>query len=555
MVVAMTEAYNAYFRGDGIPDFIKQASNRLPPPPPPPPQRACQDFTHDLWFQCLVYGVIIINAVQLGVEVDVEAANEKTDAAATVFATLEVIAAAIFIFEMCAKLYFSRVDYFRDRYNLLDFTIVILSIIDVALLIGDSKVDLSQFSVLRIIRLTRLLRIVRLIQAFKEMTLILTGIVKAFRTMTWVVLLLPIILYTLSIPCVQMLGAKDTGFRPYSKDESDIQLLEVMKEFNNFVYFGNMPRAMYTLFNIAILAETREITRPLLEKMPTMSFFILVFVVFMSFGIMNVIIGVIVESTLHSAGSMESKIVLDDIRERVEQMKDFFETVKAYDIDGDGIISIEELECMFQRPDVKAFFDQLELPSWFTASDLLTIMDQGGEGIVTCQQFTFRFFSLLDRDEFHSMCEDRCTLNSIRQLCEQFLTLLPSAKDFLQQKGKEGSHADTCNENDATPPASTELVSLLDSMAPEDLGKPSGQEVRRSRSRILQTTGSTEDHAIWPELQAFLGRIDHHLSTATAQGGCDERLQQIEDRLWTLEEDVRSLTGELPAHPSWHVNI
>ena len=47
---------------------------------------------------------------------------------------------------------------------------------------------------------------------------------------------------------------------------------------NNYEYFGTVGRSMFTLLNIAILAEWPEIGRAVWEKQP---FMILVFILFM----------------------------------------------------------------------------------------------------------------------------------------------------------------------------------------------------------------------------------------------------------------------------------
>ena len=38
--------------------------------------------------------------------------------------------------------------------------------------------------------------------------------------------------------------------------------------FNNFIYFGSIPRSMYTLFCVVLTAEFDNFGRPMIEKQP-----------------------------------------------------------------------------------------------------------------------------------------------------------------------------------------------------------------------------------------------------------------------------------------------
>ena len=84
-------------------------------------------------------------------------------------------------------------------------------------------------------------------------------------------------------------------------DDSD-----VIASFNPYMSFGSMGRSMLTLFNIAILAEWGEVVRPISEKQPLMMALFILFVLFVCYGVMNVIIGMIVESVTHHASELQT---------------------------------------------------------------------------------------------------------------------------------------------------------------------------------------------------------------------------------------------------------
>ena len=70
---------------------------------------------------------------------------------------------------------------------------------------------------------------------------------------------------------------------------TDEEIESSIEDFNPYTVFGSMGKAMLTLFSIAILVEWPEIARPISMKQP---------VLMMSFGLINVTIGEIVDSVM-----------------------------------------------------------------------------------------------------------------------------------------------------------------------------------------------------------------------------------------------------------------
>jgi len=77
---------------------------------------------------------------------------------------------------------------------------------------------------------------------------------------------------------------------------------------------------MYTLFSITVGGEVATTGRPILEKQPLILFFHLGFTVLMSIGIMNVIVGVIVESTLDSARVIDQQVEREETTQQIQRM-------------------------------------------------------------------------------------------------------------------------------------------------------------------------------------------------------------------------------------------
>merc|ERR1719330_786848 len=103
--------------------------------------------------------------------------------------------------------------------------------------------------------------------------MVLEGLVASFKSMFWVALLLGILVYSSSILCV-------TLFR------------EV--EFASEVFhFHTVYNAAFTMFTLCIVAEWRDIVEPVVDKYWWSALIFAAFIVLATFGILNLIIGVI----------------------------------------------------------------------------------------------------------------------------------------------------------------------------------------------------------------------------------------------------------------------
>merc|ERR1712232_543015 len=122
-------------------------------------------------------------------------------------------------------------------------------------------------------------------------------------SMFWVVILLFVMLYALGICCVQVIGNDKSGYPSYDEGAESIRT-ELVDNFNNFIYFGTVFRSIYTLFGIVLLSEW-PLIRPVAELHP---FFVPLFflaLVLVTFGALNVIIGIVVEKTTEAMQSFK----------------------------------------------------------------------------------------------------------------------------------------------------------------------------------------------------------------------------------------------------------
>jgi len=209
-------------------------------------------------FERSIITVILVNAVVLGLETSQEIMNEYGH----ILEVLNYIFITIFVIEMLLKLYAYHFNYFRDGWNVFDFIIVFSSLIPTG----------GVFTGLRILRIFRVLRIPRLISGLKPLRKIVSSILRSLPGVAWTVLLMFIVYYVFAI----------IGIYLFSSDAPE--------------KFGSLGTAFVTLFELMTLSSWQNVVIPLTEHNVWAWFYFLIFILAAAFILLNVILGIIVDS-------------------------------------------------------------------------------------------------------------------------------------------------------------------------------------------------------------------------------------------------------------------
>lgn len=332
------------------------------------------DYTNDRWFNAIIAVAILCNAITMGVETDYPEGK-------AFYYVAEHIFTFIFTWEMITKIIFMKAEYFKDSWNILDFVLVWMSIMDCWILpmaVGGTAGGARQLSILRILRVMRVIRFIRLLKVFKELWLIIKGMVASVKTIFWASLLLMLLLYVSGIFCVQMIGKSDlykNSFEEALAGENDY-----FPDWDAYQFYGTVPRGMFTLFEVCL--EPLSL-RPILEKQLFMGPFFLMYIFLTTFGVMNVIIGVIVENTMEA--SRQATEALDDLEKAEKMVK--VETIRdacmRLDKDGSGSITPAELKEGLLDPDVSKCLVELALPYGSDENELFELLDSAGLGVIS----------------------------------------------------------------------------------------------------------------------------------------------------------------------------
>jgi len=261
--------------------------------------------------------VILLNAILTGVQLELERSWPG-------WQWLEVAFTFIFMMEVLLKFVLLGVHSFfmgDDRcWNLFDIVVVLLAVSDsLIFFLGDSSA-LSSFTVIRILRFGRLTKLVRVLKLkmFKELRLLIDGVIAGVRTLIWAIVLLGFFIYSIAVLLRQTVGNPDEKFRgcdPTQCPSFDCpSCSKSARHFSQYrmTLFGSVGRSMLTVFRCFTDGCSSVDGTPLPVYIwdaygsLAVMFYVIV-ILFVTFGLFNLIMAIFVESTFESAKADASR--------------------------------------------------------------------------------------------------------------------------------------------------------------------------------------------------------------------------------------------------------
>jgi voltage-gated sodium channel len=211
------------------------------------------------WFEPFMIGLILFNAVLIGLETSKEFV-ERYDGWLRVG---NDIILGVFIVEAVLKITAVAPRfrlYFGDGWNLFDFSIVVLSLVPAT----------EDFAL--VARLVRILRVLRLVSAMPQLRLIVATLVRSIPSMGHVILLMSIIFYIYAV----------TGFHLYHEHDAE--------------HWGSLGAALLTLFQMVTLEGWVEVMDTALELHDWSWIYFVSFVLIGTFVMLNLFIAVVINN-------------------------------------------------------------------------------------------------------------------------------------------------------------------------------------------------------------------------------------------------------------------
>jgi len=332
------------------------------------------NFLTGACFQTLMACLIIGNSAVIGMETDIRDYPYWNQ--------IENAFLVAFLCELLLKLTFygpremykkipENIDF---NWNCFDTFIVTLGVLDVvaSFIIGHSSGPAA--TMFRMIRLLRILRIIRIVKFLKQLYLLAFGLVEAAQAVFWVTILMAFILYVCGIIMVKTVG------RP---DEDDPHY-----QFMNY-HYGHVIPAMLTLFvlmsspNLPVYQDEAG----LLEAHPFFAIFLVIFIIFGSFGMIALLTGVISQSMFEKNDMKKEEERAEHEILRKNMQTECSRLFNSLPLDEEEEASSEDVNTLI--PEMASTFEASGV--YFTEYDLVKIvkyMDVDESGSISEDEFT-----------------------------------------------------------------------------------------------------------------------------------------------------------------------
>jgi len=207
-------------------------------------------------FQKIIIGLIVLNAVILGLETS----DSIMASWGGLLVALDQGLLLVFTVEIGLRIYAFRERFFRDPWGLFDLVVVAIAWMPAS----------GELAVLRALRVLRVLRLISMVPSLRN---VVEAMLAALPGMGSIVLLMTLIFYVFAVMATKLYG-------------------EILPD-----KFGTLGMSLLSLFQLMTLEGwIGDIVLPAMEHQPLAWLFFLPFILIATFVVLNLFIGIIVES-------------------------------------------------------------------------------------------------------------------------------------------------------------------------------------------------------------------------------------------------------------------
>eukprot|EP00930_Biecheleria_cincta_P006962 TRINITY_DN108090_c0_g1_i1.p1 TRINITY_DN108090_c0_g1~~TRINITY_DN108090_c0_g1_i1.p1 ORF type:complete len:513 (+),score=80.30 TRINITY_DN108090_c0_g1_i1:60-1541(+) len=337
-------------------------------------------FASSSYFNVPIVFMIMINSVMIGVEIDYARDAHGFMEKLPWFVT-ECIFCLVFVTELVLRLHQQGYDYFTDVWNMFDYSLVIMSINDVNMKLSappDANSSVG-WSCLRILRILRVASAIKSLKAFNQLFLLIQGTLDSLRTVFWVACCVTVLVYCYAVALTTIVG-QDYAIRD--------------KWYLADAYVGSVPKSMLTVLQVLTFDNwTSDIARPLMEYAKEdvsllATCIIVLCIIMLSFGTLNILVGVMVERIGHLA--KEHQESTSAVMEKTEDVllasiqEDFRKCAQKQ---GKTEIDLRDFKKLIRTQSVSHKLKLLSINS-AEAESLFELMDADQSGTLSPDEFT-----------------------------------------------------------------------------------------------------------------------------------------------------------------------
>jgi len=350
--------------------------------------------THTMFTNC-VMGLILVNLILLGVEVDV-ATRLGQDDIPSVYGILNTLIVCVFLVEFFLKFFaFGCSGFFCGRdafWNNLDFVVIFSSVLETAVDIWDLVATQAgstsgHFRIMRTMRLVRALRGIRVIRLLRYVSALRTlvfSIVSTMSSLLWTLVLLLLLFYSFGVIFTQLVS--DYCRELTMSKTGDVNAVPECPS-NLGTYWKSVDESMLTLF-LAISGGMNwtEALEPLRVVQGIAPYLLILYIIVSVFAVLNVVTGVFCNTAIESAQSDKDIAIMKQMRKHDLQVQALRHIFKEIDHDKSSLVTLAELQEALSAKKLSSFLESMGI-STQDVSTLFMIIDTDRSGWIDLDEF------------------------------------------------------------------------------------------------------------------------------------------------------------------------
>ncbi len=230
--------------------------------------------------QNFIVGLIILNSISIGFETS----NTIMTLIGDTLLFLDKIILAIFVLELSFKIYAYGFTFFKNGWNLFDFSIVAIAV-------------LPSTGALAVLRSLRIFRTLRLLKNLPKLRFIVEALLHSLPNLGWIFVLLALVFYVFAVVGTKLFGSA------YPE------------------WFGTLGTSMFSLFQIMTLEGWAEISREIMKEFPLANIYFIIFILLASYTTLNIFIAIVV-NTMSEVQQKASKEEIGKIEDIIQDEKE-----------------------------------------------------------------------------------------------------------------------------------------------------------------------------------------------------------------------------------------
>jgi hypothetical protein len=341
---------------------------------------------YNMKFELLSTLVLFLDTVCIGYQVDeslqsgyeLHSSNDANlrIAKPTHWQVLEVCFVSCYALELVIRGVTERAAFLfgRERFwNLFDLFSVMVSTVGVLLALSESS------RILRLIRITKGLRVLRALRFCRSLRAMVFAIASSLMSLVWALCVMFLIMYFFTV--VFATAVADTLERTSASNDSGPDVRAFLPYYRSL-----LDTTLYLFMSITGGIDWQTMALPLLDVDPVLMGVFVLYICFMSFGVLNVVIGIFVSKAKDAADRDRDILTENRLREERDAMRRMRNIFREADTDGDNVLSWDEFSAYLQDNDAAVFFSSLGLDV-NVAQALFVLLDVNDDDSVNIDEF------------------------------------------------------------------------------------------------------------------------------------------------------------------------